>query len=180
MCRPAEHVDFGSAIKQLQIGAQIDGQIGRILIAQVEIFVQRLADDALQLRRDLRDSVAPAGSARRAEWRWSTPTGAINGILPVAVVERRPKGSLFFWKQHGRPGQRHVQKRARARKELEVLVKHIDWPLVIGGMNCYEERQLLPPQGGCACSSKQLGHRFQAQAIPPIRIEFGTSNQPHH
>ncbi len=33
--------------------------------------------------------------------------------------------------------------------ELEVLVKHMDWPLVIGGETPYR-RPLFPPQGGCA------------------------------
>ena len=39
---------FGIALQPLQIGAQI----GRALVAQIAIFLQRLADDALQLRRD--------------------------------------------------------------------------------------------------------------------------------
>jgi hypothetical protein len=42
--------------------------------------------------------------------------------------------------------------------ELELLVKGMDWPIVIGAKHPLKTSR--PPQGGCARDSKRLGHWF--------------------
>ena len=73
---------FRIALQPLQVGAHI----GRALVAQVAIFLQRLADDALKLRRRIGNQCAGgsgSSSQNRAE---DVPRGrAIERQLPVAI-----------------------------------------------------------------------------------------------
>ena len=80
----------GITLQPLQVGSQV----GRVLVAQVPIFLQRLVDDSLQLHRHF--AVQPHRRGRAL-----VQDGVKNGCRSVALEGQQPGGHFV---EHGAEG----------------------------------------------------------------------------